>query len=358
MKRWEAIINKVLQEKEITVAEIQHLLDLKDARAREEVFAAARKMRERYFGPKIFAYGFVYFSTHCRNNCKFCYYRNNNEVSPRYRKEPEEIMQISQALTKSGVHLLDLTMGEDPYFYQGKKWGELLDLVQKIKNRTQLPLMASFGQWPLDKLTDLKEAGIDWYACYQETHDKDLFNELRLEQDFSARMALKKEAKKIGLLIEDGILLGIGEDNFSRAKSIKTMAQLDVDQGRVMSFVPQEGTPMAALKTPERSQELLVIALLRLVLKDSLIPASLDVDGIEGLKSRLTAGANVVTSLIPPAAGLKGVSNSKLDIDEGKRTIAGVKEVLQDTELKLAPVTEYQDWIDRRRRKKERELIC
>ena len=70
--------------------------------------------------------------------------------------------------------------------------------------------------------------------------------------------------------------------------------------------------------------ELLTIAAMRLAMPDRLIPASLDVDGIRGLERRLEAGANVVTSIVPPTVGLAGVSQAELDIDEGYRTVAGV----------------------------------
>ena len=80
---------------------------------------------------------------------------------------------------------------------------------------------------------------------------------------------------------------------------------------RVMSFVPQQGTPMERKSTPSRLNELKIIAVLRLLFPDKLIPASLDVDGINGLRSRIDAGANVVTSIIPPSLGLAGVAQSK-----------------------------------------------
>ena len=51
-----------------------------------EVFAAAREARAAHFGDGVFLYGFVYFSTYCRNECAFCYYRADNALSPRYRK--------------------------------------------------------------------------------------------------------------------------------------------------------------------------------------------------------------------------------------------------------------------------------
>ena len=60
---------------------------------------------------------------------------------------------------------------------------------------------------------------------------------------------------------------------------------------------------------PDSLRELLIIAMLRLAFPDRLIPASLDIEGLEGLQLRLDAGANVVTSLIVPGAGLTGVAS-------------------------------------------------
>ena len=349
MSKLNHIIDKALDEEQLNPGEIEYLLSLEDRGDQERLFAAACKVRSKYFGDKIFAYGFVYFSTFCQNDCKFCFYRNSNPKSPRYRKDPEEVLAIAEALSESGVHLIDLTMGEDPLYYRNHDFSDLLEIVSAVKENTELPVMASFGLWPEEKLTDLRHAGADWYACYQETHTPDLYRELRVNQDFNSRLNFKSKARQAGFLIEDGILLGVGESIKDRVRSVKMMSDLEVDQGRVMSFVPQSGTPLSEKGGPPEYLELLVIAVLRLLLRDSLVPASLDVAGIGGLKDRLKAGANVVTSIIPPSTGLKGVSNSELDIEEGKRTVAGVKEVLEDNDLRLANVSEYKEWIKKRR---------
>ena len=56
------------------------------------LFEHAREAREKEFGNRVYTYGFVYFSTYCRNNCTFCYYRKSNGEIPRYRKTKEEIV--------------------------------------------------------------------------------------------------------------------------------------------------------------------------------------------------------------------------------------------------------------------------
>ena len=94
-----------------------------------------------------------------------------------------------------------------------------------------------------------------------------------------------------------------------------------------MSYVPHESTfPSTAGDTLEerRAHELLAIAAMRLVMEDRLIPASLDVDGLEGLAMRLKAGANVVTSIVPSGCGLAGVASKDLDIENQRRSVAAV----------------------------------
>ena len=48
----------------------------------EALFAAARQAREKHFADKVFLYGFVYFSTYCKNDCAFFIAFPNSHLSP------------------------------------------------------------------------------------------------------------------------------------------------------------------------------------------------------------------------------------------------------------------------------------
>ena len=191
--------------------ELLFLLQLKKPAQLEAVFELARHFREKHFGNKVFLYSFIYFSTYCRNDCNFCYYRRSNSEPERYRKSKTEVLETAQSMARSGVHLIDLTLGEDPFYYQRHGFGLLVDLVKKIKLKTDLPVMVSPGVVPVHTLTALAEAGADWYACYQETHNRELFSRLRPHQDYVRRLYSKKEAMESGLLAEDGLMAGVGE---------------------------------------------------------------------------------------------------------------------------------------------------
>jgi methylornithine synthase len=350
------ILHKATHGSSLSHEETTQLLSLKDSDSIQKVMRAARTVREQYFDNKIFFYGFIYFSTYCRNHCTFCFYRKANRKSPRYRKSVAGVVETANRLAQSGVHLIDLTMGEDPLVYNTGNFSNLFQMIKGIKGKTGISVMVSPGVVPNETLGIFAELETDWYALYQETHNPLLFQKLRSGQSFEERCAKRKAARQAGMLVEDGILLGVGESIFDRANSIMDMKSNGVHQTRVMSLVPQPQTPFANMPNPRRIIECQCIAVMRLVMPDRLIPASLDVDGIEGLKMRLESGANVVTSIIPPYDRLAGVSQSSLDIETGLRTTAEVKKVLTHMKLCAAGIEEYEFWVTlQKRQEKERE---
>lgn len=332
-----------LFEQPLTKSRIVDILRDDSADLNEALFRKAREIREITFGEKIFIYGFVYFSTFCRNNCNFCYYRKSNNIE-RYRKSPEEVIDIARQLADEGVNLVDLTMGEDP-LYHLEDFKTVLKITRAIKEETGLPVMISPGVIDEQLIDEFAALGVEWYALYQETHDRDLFEKLRINQNYNKRMNCKLYARKKKMFIEEGLLTGVGEDMEDIAESLMTMGRIGAGQVRVMSFVPQKGSPMGNLKSPDRSIELKIIALMRILYPYALIPASLDVDGIKGLEDRINAGASVVTSIIPPRSGLMGVAQGTMDVNEGGRTVKEVKHILGSMGLSVASTDEYRDYL-------------
>lgn len=346
----EKILEKARQRVPLSGSDMRRILGLSEPDKVQEVFEAARRLREEYFGNRVFLYGFLYFSAYCGNSCNFCLYRKNNPAAIRYRKSPVQIIESSRCLSESGVHLIDLTMGEDPEIFQAGDQGFelLLETIRSVKQNTNLPVMISAGVLGETVLGKLSEAGAIWYACYQETHNRALYQTLRTGQDYDIRINSKRRAKELGLLIEEGLLVGVGESAADIADSIFVMRELRADQVRAMSFVPQRGTPMEHFPSPNPSRELLIIALMRLVFPECLIPASLDVGGHAELHRKLATGANVVTSLIPPGQGLAGVAQCDLGIEDGKRTVAGIQHILRENGLEPASRDEYRSWLNQR----------
>ena len=320
------------------------ILESDDEDTAAYLFEAARDVRAKHFGDKVFLYGFVYFSTYCRNNCSFCFFRRDNENTIRYRKSREEVLEIARGLAASGVHVIDLTLGEDPDLHK-ENFSSMLELVRDIHRELDYPVMISPGVISDELIEAFAGENAEFYALYQETYNRELFQKLRLHQDYDERMHAKEKARACGMHIEEGLMTGLGETVEDIANALLGMQKLGASQIRVMTFVPQSGTPMADYEPHNHDMELKIIALMRLLNHEVLIPASLDVEGIVGLESRMNAGCNVVTSIIPPTAGLAGVAQSTKDVHEGYRTVEGVTPRLEALGLRPATLTEYKDWL-------------
>ncbi len=139
----ETICSRALAGSAPSPSEVEQLLCLPGPEAAEPLFAAAREQRRCHFGDAVFLYGFVYYSTYCRNSCAFCFYRAGNTVSPRYRKDADEVVTICRSLADSGVNLLDLTLGEDPLLFDDANFSPLIDLVAAVRDATSLPILKS-----------------------------------------------------------------------------------------------------------------------------------------------------------------------------------------------------------------------
>ncbi len=348
MKRTKEILDECKRGGKIERESILFLLNVRDAEEQKEIFAAAREVRDGVFQRKVFLYGFAYFSTYCQNNCAFCYYRRDNQKPSRYRKTLDEIVEIARELKEFGVHLIDLTTGEDPYYTKNPQ--RLAEVIRAVRAETDLSIMASPGLLDGAGIERIREAGADWYALYQEMHDRSLFGRLRPGQDYDARMQAKRYAVSQGLLIEEGLLTGVGDTAENKVDSFMEMERLQASQVRTMTFMEQDGAPLLGDFADGGCSELLNIAVMRLLFPDKLIPASLDVEGLKGLEKRLMAGANVVTSIIPPMKGYAGVASRAYDIDEGRRTVWGIQDTLRKCGMSAAALEDYKKWVKERKR--------
>lgn len=333
---------KIIEGFQLSDDDLRTLLSLESEEDLEKLYYAARKVRDHYFGNRVFLNCFIYFSTHCKNQCAFCYYNCKNEIN-RYRLTKEEIKEICTALKGAGFHMIDLTMGEDPYYHEEPD--RFVELVQMVKEELKLPIMISPGVMDNVTLLKAREKGADFFALYQETYDTELYQRLRVGQSFEGRVSARRFAKENGYCIEDGILTGVGNDIESTILSLRGMKMNNPDMVRVMTFLPQEGTPLSDFREKSNLSELKIISILRLMFPKCLIPASLDLEGIDGMVHRLNAGANIVTSILPPDSRLEGVANYDRELEERDRDILSVIKRLETMGMEPARQDEFKAFL-------------
>jgi methylornithine synthase len=110
-----------------------------------------------------------------------------------------------------------------------------------------------------------------------------------------------------------------------------------------MTFLPQEGTPLSGFTDKSNLSELKILAILRLMFPKCLIPASLDLEGIDGMVPRLNSGANIVTSILPFDSRLEGVANYDRGLEERNRDIKSVIKRLESMGMRPALQAEFEE---------------
>lgn len=339
LDKFDRLGEKIIDGYQLSDDDLRVLLSLESKEDLERLYSAARKVRDHYFSNRVFLNCFIYFSTYCKNQCSFCYYNCGNEIN-RYRLTKEEIKETCKTLKGAGFNMVDLTMGEDPYYYEDPN--RFVKLVQIVKEELGLPIMISPGVMDNATLIKAKEKGANFLALYQETYDTELYRKLRVGQSFNGRVNTRLFAKKQGYCVEDGILTGVGNDIESTILSLRGMKSSDPDMVRVMTFLPQEGTPLEDFRDKSQLSELKIIAVLRLMFPKRLIPASLDLEGIDGMVYRLNAGANIVTSILPSNSRLEGVANYDRNLKERDRDIKSVIRKLETMGMEPARQADFE----------------
>ncbi len=104
----------------------------------------AARLREKYYGNKVYMRGLIEFTNFCKNNCYYCGIRRIIKRQPlsSYRRRDFRLLQNGYEL---GFRTFVLQGGEDPYFTDEK----IVDIVKKIRNSyPDCAITLSIGEKP------------------------------------------------------------------------------------------------------------------------------------------------------------------------------------------------------------------
>jgi biotin synthase len=279
-----------IDERESKKAEIIGLLKNDDP---ADMFAEATKVRKECIGDEVYLRGIIEFSNYCLQDCIYCGLRCPNTNIKRYRMTDDEILSGAKDILASGIGTIVLQSGEDT-FYSVQK---IVNLVKRIKDETGLVITLSIGEWPLDDLKLFKAAGADRYLLKHETSDAQLYKDIRPGCDQSYRIKCLKHLKSLGFETGSGIIVGLpGQTVESLADDIMMFRELDIDMIGIGPFIPHNETPLKGSSKGDTELVLKMIALTRIMTKNTNIPATTSLTTIDpqNLVKSLMAGANVI----------------------------------------------------------------
>lgn len=272
-----------------------------DRPEQEYLFARARQAAQTYYGNAVFIRGLIEFTSYCKNNCFYCGIRRDNRKAARYRLGKEEILDCCRQGYGLGFRTFVLQGGEDAYYTDDLFAG----LISEIKSSyPDCAVTLSAGEKPKESYRRFFEAGADRYLLRHETADEAHYRILHpAEMSFASRIRCLTDLKEIGFQTGCGFMVGSpGQTPEHLAEDMLFITELKPDMVGIGPFVPHHNTPFAGEAGGTAEQTVYLLALLRLLKPDLLIPATTALGTVDpdGRERGVLAGANVVMPNLSP----------------------------------------------------------
>lgn len=280
--------------------DLVHFLKGAEKGADEALYAFADRVRREHVGDAVHLRAIVEFSSFCRNDCLYCGLRRSNLSLRRLRMPMEEIVAQCRRAEALGFRTVVLQSGEDPFY--GRE--AVVDLVRRVKEETGLAVTLAVGERSEEEYRAFYEAGADRYLLKHETSDRELYERLDPGMSHERRIDCLRTLGRIGFQTGSGIMVGLpGQTLESVADDILLFRELDIDMIGCGPFIPHPETPLAGAAPGSEDLTYRVVALARVVTRDTHIPATTALAvmvGDAGRANALCRGANVVMPNITP----------------------------------------------------------
>lgn len=165
------IIAKSLAKEALSVEETAALVMAHEPELVEEIFAAARQLKQQVYGNRIVLFAPLYIGNNCVNDCSYCSFKRSNKGMVRRTLSHQEIREQVVALQDKGHKRLILVFGEhrqyDPRFI-----ADTVRTVYATRSGHGEIRRVNINAAPLDHegYAAIREAGIGTYQIFQETY--------------------------------------------------------------------------------------------------------------------------------------------------------------------------------------------
>lgn len=206
----------------------------------------------------------------CSENCKFCsqsrYY--NTEIQQSVLKSVDEFFKEAQANDKRGVHRFSIVTAGVRLSKAELK--TIAQAYKKISSELKISCCGSLGLLDYDDFVMLKESGLKRYHNNLET-SPNFFKEICTTHTMKQKEDTIALAKKAGLEICSGCIMGMGESVEDRVDIALELRKLQVDSTPINILNPIKGTPLENRPTVHPDEVRRTIALFRHVLPKTVL---------------------------------------------------------------------------------------
>ncbi len=295
------LIQKLADEHILTQEEFVRLLSEMTDSDRKYLFDLSKETAQSYYKNAVYTRGLIEFSNYCKNDCYYCGIRKSNKNVSRYHLTREDILSCCESGYDLGFRTFVLQGGED-LSYSTK---DFVDIIKSIREGfPDCAITLSMGERPYDDYKAFFDAGANRYLLRHETADDAHYGRLHPEEmTLKNRMDCLWQLKEIGYQVGTGFMVGSPYQTLETiAKDLLFIHELDPQMIGIGPFIPHHDTPFKDFAPGTMEMTLRLIAILRLMVPNALIPATTSLGTIhpQGREQGILAGANVVMPNLSP----------------------------------------------------------
>jgi len=230
------VLAKAKEEKGLTFPEVAVLMGIEDQELTQELYDAAKYVKEDIYGNRIVFFAPMYLTNFCANECVYCAFRKSNKELTRHALTEEEIIKETEILIDQGHKRVLLVAGES---YPGgiQYVLDAIDTIYSVKkdNGSIRRMNVNLAPLSVEDFKLIHEKGIGTYQLFQETYDRDVYSKVHLrgkKSDFDWRATAIDRAMEAG--IDDvgiGVLLGLADWRFDIMAMIQHAEHLETKFG-------------------------------------------------------------------------------------------------------------------------------
>lgn len=206
----------------------------------------------------------------CSEDCKFCAQSSHYSVDiASYPLKSMETM-IEEAKTAKGYGAHRFCIVTSGNTLSAEELSLIAKTVMKITRDIDIVMDASLGALSYDDLVLLKQAGLSRYHHNIET-SRNFYPNIVSTHSFEERVKTIRSAKRAGLEVCSGGIIGLGESWKDRIDMALLLKELDVDSVPINILNPIKGTPLEGTDNISIEDAMKTIAIFRIILPGTMI---------------------------------------------------------------------------------------
>ncbi|MCF0229337.1 MAG: [FeFe] hydrogenase H-cluster radical SAM maturase HydE [Parasporobacterium sp.] len=328
------LTDKLKKNRRLEDHEYAQLLTTLAEKEAEYLYKSAAETAVSVYGKDVYIRGLIEISNYCRNDCYYCGIRRSNRCAERYRLTKEQILECCRRGYELGFRTFVLQGGEDGHFTDRL----ICDIVSSIKRQhPDCAVTLSLGEKTRASYQAYFDAGADRYLLRHETADPEHYAMLHPEElSCENRKRCLYDLKDIGYQVGCGIMVGSPFQTTEHIiEDLKFMKEFEPHMVGIGPFIPHKDTPFRDKPPGTLKDTLHLLAIIRLMLPNVLLPATTALGTIDllGREKGIAAGANVIMPNLSPMEAKKKyiLYNGKISTgDEAAEAVQNLKKRVSD----------------------------